>query len=154
MDAPQSLSWRNSKDVWAGAMLIAIGVAAILIARDYPFGTTLRMGPGYFPSLLGGLLILFGLYVFIKGFRSLDPITGSWSFRALILLTVSLILFGFLMEHAGFVPALVVLIFGSSAAGREFKLIEVLACTVVLTAVSVVVFIWGLGLPYPLFSAF
>ena len=38
-------------------MLIAIGAAAVMIARDYPFGTALRMGPGYFPTVLGGILV-------------------------------------------------------------------------------------------------
>ena len=154
MDNPQSISWRNSKDFWSGAMLIAVGAATILIARGYPFGTTLRMGPGYFPSLLGGILILFGFYLLIKGLRKSEPIERNWSLRALIVLTISLVLFGFLMQHAGFIPALVVLIFGSSAAGREFRLVEVLACTLVLTVLSLAVFIWGLGLPYPLFVGF
>ena len=57
------LTLANNKDVWAGLMLIAIGAAAIFIARNYPFGTALRMGPGYFPVVLGGLLIVFGLSV-------------------------------------------------------------------------------------------
>ena len=57
----------DNKDVWAGLMLIAIGAAAMFFARNYPFGTALRMGPGYFPMLLGGLLILFGLYTLRLG---------------------------------------------------------------------------------------
>ena len=61
-----------------------------------------------------------------------------------------LVLFGLLMEHAGFIPALIVLIFGSAAAGTEFKPLEVLLLAVGLTAFCVVLFIWGLGLPYPL----
>jgi putative tricarboxylic transport membrane protein len=54
------------------------------------------------------------------------------------------------MEHAGFVPALIVLIFGSSAASTDFKLGEVLLLSVGLTAFCIALFIWGLGLPYPL----
>jgi hypothetical protein len=141
---------RNNRDFWAGLMLIAIGVAAIVIARNYTFGTALRMGPGYFPSVLGGLLILFGLYLTAVGLKTHDQIVGNWSLRALIVLPLSLVLFGLLMEHAGFVPALMVLIAGSAAAGTEFKLIEVLLLAVGLTAFAVVLFIWGIGLPYPL----
>ena len=55
------LALSNNKDLWAGLMLIAIGAAAVLVARNYPFGTALRMGPGFFPVILGGLLVLFGL---------------------------------------------------------------------------------------------
>ena len=57
------LEIRNNRDVWAGVMLIATGAAAVIIARDYAFGTSLRMGPGYFPSVLGGLLVLLGVGV-------------------------------------------------------------------------------------------
>jgi hypothetical protein len=56
------------------------------------------------------------------------------------------------MEYAGFIPALVVLIFGSAAASREFKFVEVLLLSIVLTAMCVGLFIWGIGLPYPLFA--
>jgi hypothetical protein len=145
---------RNNKDFWAGIMLIATGAASILIARDYPFGTTMRMGPGYFPSMLGGLLVLFGIYVTLIGLRSNVKIEAHCSLRALIVLPASLVAFGLLMNHAGFLPALAVLIFGSASAGREFNFVEVLLLSVILTGLSVAVFIWGLGLPYPLIKGF
>jgi uncharacterized membrane protein len=145
-----SLEFRNSKDIWAGLMLIGIGGAAMLIARNYPFGTALRMGPGYFPIILGALLIVFGLAILAYGLRSRERIAGSWSLRALIILPLSLILFGVLMEHAGFVPAMMVLIFGSATASTEFKFVEILLFSIGLTVLSVVVFVWALGLPYPL----
>src|SRR5258705_4203263 len=144
------LEIRNNRDVWAGAMLIVTGATSVIIARDYAFGTSLRMGPGYFPSVLGGLLVLFGLYLVASGLRSNEKIEGNWSLRALIVLPLSLVLFGLLMDRAGFVPALIVLIFGSAAAGTEFKLLEVLLLAIGLTAFCVALFIWGLGLPYPL----
>ena len=144
----------TNKDFWGGVMLIAIGAAAMFIARDYPFGTALRMGPGYFPIVLGGILTLFGLYLVVQGLRSSEMIEGTWSLRALIVLPLSLALFGVLMDRAGFIPALVVLVFGSAAASTEFKLSEVALLTLVLTVFSVAVFIWGLGLPYPLLAGF
>jgi putative tricarboxylic transport membrane protein len=141
---------RRNRDFWAGIMLIGTGATALLIARNYAFGTTLRMGPGYFPSVLGGMLVLFGLYLVASGLRSKEQIEGSWSLRALVVLPLSLVLFGLLMEHAGFIPALMVLVVGSAAAGRDFRPIEALLLAVGLTALSVALFIWGLGLPYPL----
>jgi hypothetical protein len=144
----------NNKDFWAGLMLIAIGAASIFIARGYPFGSTMRMGPGYFPSLLGGILALFGIYVMILGLRRGEKITVHCSTRALIVLPLSLVAFGLLMNHAGFLPAMAVLIFGSACAGQDFKFVEVLLLTVILTALSVAIFIWGLGLPYPLVKGF
>jgi Tripartite tricarboxylate transporter TctB family len=142
----------NNKDVWAGVMLIAIGAAAMFFGRNYPFGTSLRMGPGYFPMLLGGLLILFGLYTFASGLRSGEPIAGSWSLRALVIVPLSLVLFGVLVERAGFVPAMIVLIFGSATASTEFRFVEVLLFSLGLTALCAAVFVWGLGLPYPLIA--
>jgi uncharacterized membrane protein len=146
------IEFRNNRDFWAGVMLIVTGAAAVVLARDYAFGTTLRMGPGYFPSVLGGILVLFGLYLVAQGLRSNDKIEGNWSLRALVVLPLSLVLFGLLMDRAGFVPALMALIVGSAAAGSEFKLTEALLLATGLTAFAVVLFIWGLGLPYPLLA--
>jgi putative tricarboxylic transport membrane protein len=112
------------------------------------------MGPGYFPSILGGILVLFGIYVMVMGLRSSEKIQLHCSLRALIVLPLSVVAFGVLINHAGFIPALAVLIFGSASAGREFKFVEVLLLTVILTGLSVAVFISGLGLPYPLIKGF
>jgi len=144
------LTLSNNKDIWSGLMLIVIGAAAILVARNYPFGTALRMGPGFFPVVLGGLLIVFGLAILAIGLRQGESMAGSWSLRALIILPLSLILFGLLMEYAGFVPAMLVLIVGSATASTEFRFLEVLLFAAGLTALSVAVFVWALGLPYPL----
>ena len=133
-------------------MLIAIGAGALVIGRDYPFGTALRMGAGFFPLVLGAALVLFGVFFAIRGLRSHDRIEGNWSLRALVILPLAFVVFGLLMQHAGFVPALFALIVGSAAAGTEFRLVEVLLLAAFLTVVCVAVFIWALGLPYPLFS--
>jgi Tripartite tricarboxylate transporter TctB family len=142
----------DSKDFWSGIMLIAIGAGALVIGRDYPFGTALRMGAGFFPLVLGALLVLFGVFFAARGLRSQDRIEGNWSPRALIILPLAFVAFGFLMQHAGFVPALFVLVVGSAAAGTEFRLVEVLLLVAFLTALGVAVFVWALGLPYPLLS--
>jgi hypothetical protein len=144
----------NNKDVWAGLMLIAAGAVAMVMARDYAFGDSLRMGPGYFPTVLGGILILFGLYILGAGLYKGEKLTGSWSLRALIILPLSLGLFGYLIDRAGFIPAMMVLVFGSATASREFRFLEVLLFSIFLTALGVAVFIYGLGLPYPLIADF
>ncbi len=145
---------RGNKDFWAGMMLIALGAAAMFISRDYRFGSALRMGPGFFPTILSGVLIVFGVCIMAVGLKSGEKIRGSVSPRALIMLPLSLALFGVLMEKAGFMPALVVLVFLSAASGREFKFVEVSLLTLLLTVASVALFIWGLGLPYPLIKGF
>ena len=141
---------RKNKDFCAGLMFMGVGAAAIYLARTYRFGSALRMGPGFFPTVLGGILIAFGLCIMAVGLHKGQRIEEDLSLRALLLLPFSLILFGILMQLAGFIPALVALVFTSAASGREFRLTEVLLLTLGLTVASVALFIWGLGLPYPL----
>jgi len=145
---------RKNQDFWAGLMFFTLGAVGMFIARDYPFGSMLRMGPGYFPMIISGLLIFFGLIVMIRGLRSNEQIQGHWSIRGLILLPISMVIFGILMEHTGFIPAMTALIFLSAASGREFRFLEILLLTVGLTVMSIAMFIWGLGLPYLLFKKF
>jgi hypothetical protein len=144
----------TTKDFWAGALLIATGGVAIFIARDYTFGNALRMGPGYFPIVLGAVLILFGLYLLATGLAGGEKMEGAWPLRGLIIVPLSLALFGVLIERAGFAPAMMVLIFGSATASTEFRFVEVLLFSIGLTALCAAVFIYGLGLPYPLIADF
>jgi hypothetical protein len=144
----------KNRDFWAGMMFVGFGAAAMFIARDYRFGSAMRMGPGFFPTILGGILIAFGVCIMAVGLRRGERIQERVSIRALVLLPLSLILFGLLMQWAGFIPALVVLIFMSAASGKEFHFGEVLMLTGILTAAAVALFIWGLELPFPLFKGF
>ncbi len=147
----KNLEWRTNKDLWAGLMYIGTGALGMWIARDYPFGSALRMGPGYFPSVLGGIMVVMGVYVLALGLRKdHEKIIGNWSIRALIVLPISMVVFGILMEEAGFIPAMLALIPISAAAGREFKWLEVVPLTIGLTIVCAAGFIFALGLPYPL----
>ncbi len=148
------LEFCNNKDFWSGTMFFATGSGAIFAARNYPFGTTLRMGPGYFPIVLSGILMVFGLHIALRGLRRNEKIRGNWSIRAMIILPFSIVLFGILMELAGFIPAMVALVFVSAVSGGEFKIVEVLLLTLFLGVLSVALFIWGLGLPYPLINKF
>lgn len=143
--------WRNNRDFFAGLMYIGIGIAGAWMARDYPFGSALRMGPGYFPTVLSGIMILFGIAIMMMGVKNNEKFKGSnWSIRALIVLPLATAVFGYMMEETGFIPALVVLIPLSAAAGREFNWKEIIPLTILLTLISMGIFIWGLGLPYPM----
>src|SRR3970040_629374 len=116
------LEWRTNEDWWASVMYIGTGALGMWIARDYPFGSALRMGPGYFPSVLGGIMVVMGVYVIAWGLRKdHEKIIGNWSIRALIVLPLSMIAFGILMEEAGFIPAMAALIPISAAAGRGLQ---------------------------------
>ena len=145
---------RNNRDLIAGLLFIVLGALAAVLARDYPFGTTMRMGPGYFPTMLGGILLVFGATILLRGIRSGETVKGEWGVRPLAWITLSIILFGFLLDRVGMVPATVVTLFAAAAAGREFRLKEVLLLAIVMTAFSVAVFSYGLKLPYPLVGSY
>jgi hypothetical protein len=145
---------KNNLDLWAGLMLAGTGTAAIIISRDYKFGTVTAMGPGFFPTILGGILVVFGIWVIFIGVLSKEKIKTPLSLRALIFITLAMVLFGILMKHAGFVPAMMAVSFISAAAGKEFKFLEVLLLSTGLTLASTALFIWALGLPYPLLKGF
>jgi hypothetical protein len=108
------------------------------------------MGPGYFPTVLGGIMVAMGIYVLVLGIRNNEKMKGTWSLRALFILPIATVVFGFLMEEAGFIPAMLALIPMSAAASKEFKWLEVIPLTIGLTIVCMAGFIWALGLPYPL----
>lgn len=145
---------RNNKDFLAGLLFVVLGVITAFLARDYPMGLAARMGPGYFPAVLGGLLCLFGFFIMIRGLRSGEPVRGTWGWRPLSLITLSIVVFGFSMEKLGLVPALMLLFFIAALAGREFRFKEVLLLAVLMSAFAAAVFVYGLKLPYPLFGSY
>jgi hypothetical protein len=143
---------RNNKDFFAGLMFIVIGLTAVVIAqKNYPMGTSLNMGPGYFPTVLGGILTAFGLYVMVRGLIKGNRVEGVWAIRPLALVSLGVVAFGFFMDRFGMVPALFVLFFLSAFGGQEFKLKEVFILFVAMTVVSYGLFIYGMRLPYRLF---
>ena len=145
---------RNNRDFIVGLLFVVIGALAVVLARDYPIGTTMRMGPGYFPTALGAILFLFGLYVLVRGIRGGETVKGAWGLRPLALIALSIVLFGFLLDRVGMVPAIVVTLVVAAAAGREFRLKEVLVVAAVIAIFSVAVFSYGLKLPYPLIGGY
>lgn len=141
----------DNADFWAGVMFVAFGLAAVWFSREYPMGSAMRMGPGYFPTYLGWLMTLIGTIVGVKGVLQPGERIGPWAFRPLLTLGVGVIVFGLAVEPLGFVPALAILILLSALAGREFRPVEVALLIAVLVAGAVAVFIYGIGLPYSLF---
>src|SRR5688572_24364681 len=99
-----NLEFLERKDFWSGLMLIVSGGTAIYIASNYTFGSSLRMGPGYFPTVLGGLLILFGLYVGATSLRpDAEKLNGPWLPRLLVVVPLMLVLIGItLHSHTAF----------------------------------------------------
>jgi hypothetical protein len=145
------LKIKSQEDFWAGAMFVGFGLLAIFMARDYPFGSTSRMGPGYFPTWLGIIMACLGIALCLQGLKHEGAKLGKWAFKPMILLSLGFITFGWAIDHVGFVIATAALIILGAASGTEFKWKEVIIMTIVLIIGSWALFIYGLELPYPLF---
>jgi len=141
---------RSPKDFCAGLLFIAVGAAAIVIASAYPLGTAARMGPGYFPRMLGILLIGLGALLAFRGARLAGAPLGVWKWRPLVTVLGSVVLFGAMVTHAGLVLSTVVLIVLASSASREFRPREALVSGLLLSALAVGVFVIGLNLQLPI----
>src|SRR5262249_3779651 len=92
---------RNPKDFWTGLIYIFFGSSAILIAREYGMGTAVKMGPAYFPTILGGLLVGIGGISVVRSFIVSGTPIGAFAFKGLILVIVSVLVFGLIVRGAG-----------------------------------------------------
>jgi putative tricarboxylic transport membrane protein len=144
----------GSKDFWAGVMFIAFGLAFVLLGHDYSMGTSVRMGPAYFPTVLGALLTLLGALIGGRSFLALGARLGHFALRPVILVLVSVVLFAVALEPLGLVVATFLLIFVGALAGSEFRWKETAGVYLILIAFSIVVFHYGLGMTFPLWPAF
>ena len=142
---------RGQKDLGIGVIYLALGLAGFIIARDYSFGTSGRMGPGYFPTIISGLLILFGIIAMLRGLMREGQPIGSLNWKGMALITLSVCAFGYLLETAGVIVALLALILISAAASERFRFeLRAALGLVAFIIVCAVVFIKGLGVPMPL----
>jgi hypothetical protein len=193
---------KSPKDFWAGLMFIGFGAFFMIWAlTHYQMGTAVRMGPAYFPTVLGGLLVFLGVLVFIESlamqgpsltlpFNILDFVIAvlvfvvlGWLFKLigvggdyailagtvalvalsvlfrrgtkpLVLISAACVIYGYLMKPLGLILATLLLVFVSAFAGHEFKWKEVVILYVILIVFSLLVFVKGLTLPFPICPAF
>ena len=142
---------KSQEDFWAGMMFIGFGVLAIVISRDYPMGSAMRMGPGYFPTWIGVIMVLLGAIISAISFKVVGGAVGRFAWKPMVVLAIAFCTFAWGIDHIGFIPSLAVMIVLSALAGKEFRLKEVLILMVVLIVGCWALFIKGLELPFPLF---
>ena len=157
---------KSPQDWWAGLMFIAFGLFFIMFALGtpafidemvgtkliggYQMGSSVRMGPAYFPVVLGGLLAVLGAIVVFSSLATEGPEVAKFHFRPLIFIAISSLAFAYLLKPLGLVLASVILIFICAYGGHEFKWKEVAVMSVILAIFSVLVFVKGLTLPFPI----
>jgi hypothetical protein len=146
---------RHQKDFWSGVMFLVLGLAFAGFAQEYEMGTAQRMGPAYFPTVLGGLLALLGIVIAIKGLghEAPDGAIERFHFGPLLIVLGAVALFGLLLRPLGLVISLAVLVGLSAYASHEFRVREVIPLGVFLIVLVLAVFIWGLGLVIPIWPA-
>jgi len=146
---------KSPQDFWAGLMFIGFGLFFATVALvNYQMGSAVRMGPAYFPTVLGGLLVFLGAIVMFNSFVVTGPNVAKFHFRPLLFVMVSSLAFAYLLKPLGLVLASIALVFVSAYGGHEFKWKEVAILSVVLVFFSVLVFVKGLTLPFPICPSF
>ncbi len=141
---------RSPRDFYAGAIFLLFGLGAVLVGRDYPMGTALHMGSGYFPFVLGALLSILGAVICIKSLAIAGDGIESIGLRPLLLVLLAIGTFAVSVDTIGLVSATVLMTVIGAAASPESRWREVIVLTIVLLAMSVGVFAYGLGLPFRL----
>ena len=147
---------KNQKDFWAGLMFIGFGAFFAGFGVQYNIGTAAKMGPGYFPTLLGVITILLGMITLAGGMsgKASAEKTEKFDLPTLSLILVSIVIFGLLLRPLGLLASLVMLVVISSYASHEFAWKGALINAAVLIAVCLVLFVWGLKLQFPLWPSF
>ena len=142
------------KNVLAGLIFIGIGAAFAYASLGYEMGPAVRMGPGYFPLVLAGILIAFGAIIFVQAlFSGPDEVAMSAvAWRGLVLLIGALIFFGVTIRGLGLVASLFITVFMAAMASQRTSLVGGLAMAAAITLLCLTLFVWALGLTLPLFG--
>jgi len=147
---------RRPKDFYTGAMFLLFGGGAMALATEYQIGAAAKMGPGYFPFVLGAFLVGLGIILGIRSF--LDTQGGkerpSFHLKPLALVLSAVVIFSLLLRPLGLLGSTVLLVLLSSMGSHEFRLKEALLNGVALLLIVLVVFVYFLEFQVPVWPAF
>lgn len=144
---------RSFPDVLAGGVFVLIGGAFVVGSLSYELGTPLRMGPGYFPLLVGAILGALGVGIVLKGLIAGEVIEfGTIPWRAIALIVLAVLFFGFTVRRLGFVPTSAVTALLTALASSRVRPLMAVAIAAGLTVASTLIFVVGLQLRIPLWG--
>lgn len=147
---------RNHHDLWSGIMFMAFGLLFMVFSRQYQMGTAAKMGPGYFPTVLGGLLFVLGLAIGATAYSksNREAKLAPFGLRENGLVLLSVLIFAGALGPLGIVISIVLLVFISAAASHEFSLRDTTLAAIFLLILSYLVFVKGLELQFPVWPKF
>ena len=137
---------RSAQDFWAGVAFLASGGAFLVASQKFAMGTASSMGPGLFPAVVAGLLVVVGVVLAIGGLAIDGPPVEPMRVRPAAFVLAALAAFGLLIERGGLVIAVAALVLIASAAGGRFKPLQAVLVAAALIAIAIVVFRLGLGI--------
>lgn len=151
----QRLVNASNRDYWGGALMVLIGLGALVQGSRYPLGTLSRMGPGFYPVALGAILALVGLALiatarFSKVQVEEKALPLEW--RGWLLICASIVAFVVLGKYGGLVPATFAIVFIAALADRENTLVSATILALATVAICIVVFWWALQMNFDLFG--
>lgn len=159
------MNMKSQKDFFSGLMFMVVGVAFGWGATNYTIGDGARMGPGYFPLVLGVILSVLGAAITFKALvvETMDgDKIGSIAWKPLFFIILANLVFGACigglpvigLPPLGLILGIFLLTIIAASAGEEFKLKEVLILAVILSVISYLAFIMLLKLQFPVWPAF
>jgi len=140
---------KGPQDLGAAIVFIVIGIAGLVFGQDLAFGTSAKMGPGYFPTILSGLILALGVGLLIYSFIVDGPPIEPVQYRPIALIVISILVFGYLLELAGLVVTAFLMTLVAAYARRKVNLRENIYLGIGLSVFSVLIFVHGLAQPLP-----
>ena len=142
---------RSPKDFWSGVIYLAAALFGLIVGNDYSMGRAGQMGPGYFPIILSSLLLIFGAVTLVRAFIVPGESVTRFALKPAFLIIGSVVVFGLLVERAGFIVAMFVSILMCASASSEFRFEwRAVLGLILFVAAGALLFVKGLGVPMPL----
>lgn len=153
------MSVAHPKDFWSGVVFVLTGAFFIYFAQEHAMGTAARMGPAYFPTLLGGALSVLGAIVALRGLlvRAVDPEEAKvepYQWRVIVLILGSVFVFSMLLAYCGLMISLAAMIVVAALADKTSRVKETIVLIVVLDVLAYVIFVYGIGMLVPVWPTF
>jgi hypothetical protein len=141
---------KSPQDFGAAILFLVIGIAGIYFGRDLTFGSAARMGPGFFPTILSGIIVAIGAIVGIKSLAIAGPPVESIRLRPLLFILLAILAFGYLIEQIGLAVTTAGLAIFAAYARQDVNLKETIVLALFLTVFAIGVFAYALGQPLPI----